>query len=70
MFGVGDAGVWFNVFLASKLMLQFVFGAGIFFGLSYAFRLKPMGEYLRMTASAIGGKFPRIARLLERRFAV
>ena len=68
MFGVGDAGVRLNVFLACKLMLQFVFGAGIFFGLSYAFRLNPMGEYARMAATAIGGRFPRIARLLERRF--
>ena len=70
MFGVGDAGVRLNVFLACKLMLQFIFGAGIFFGLSYAFKLNPMGEYARMAATAIGGKFPRIARLLERRFAV
>ena len=67
MFGVGAAGVRLNVFLACKLLLQFVFGAGIFFVLSYAFKLNPMGEYARMAATAIGGKFPRIARLLERR---
>ena len=69
MFGVGAAGVRLNVFLACKLLLQFVFGAGIFFVLSYAFKLNPMGEYARMAATAIGGKFPRIARLLERRFS-
>ena len=69
MFGVGAAGVRLNVFLACKLLLQFVFGAGIFFVLSYAFKLNPMGEYARMAATAIGGKFPRVARLLERRFS-
>ena len=68
VFGVGEAGVRFNVFLACKLMLQFIFGAGVFLGLSYAFRLNPMGEYARMAAMAIGGRFPRLARLLERRF--
>ena len=68
MLGVGEAGIRLNVFLACKLMLQFVFGAGTFFGLSYVFRLDPMGEYARMAATAIGGKFPRIARLLERKF--
>ena len=57
-----------NVFLMCRLTLQFVFGAGIFIGLSYVFRLNPMGEYARMMATAIGGRFPRIARLLERRF--
>lgn len=67
MFGVGSAGVRLNVFLACKLMLQFIFGAGTFFGLSYAFKLNPMVEYARMVATAIGGKFPRIALLLERR---
>ena len=69
MLGVGEAGIRLNVFLACKLMLQFVFGVGTFFGLSYVFRLDPMGEYARMAATAIGGKFPRIARLLERRFS-
>ena len=68
MFGVGEAGVRLNVFMACKLMLQFIFGAGTFLGLSFAFRLNPMGEYARMAATAIGGKFPRIARMLERRF--
>lgn len=69
MFGVGETGVRLNVFLACKLLLQFVFGVGIFFGLSYAFKLNPMGEYARMAVRAIGGRFPRIARLLERRFS-
>lgn len=70
MFGVGEEGVRLNVFLACKLMLQFVFGAGTFLGLSYAFKLNPMGEYARMAATAIGVRFPRIARLLEQRFTV
>jgi O-antigen/teichoic acid export membrane protein len=68
MFGVGDAGVRLNVFLACKLMLQFIFGAGIFFGLSYAFKLNPMGEYARMAAGVMKGRFPRIFAALERRF--
>ena len=70
MFGVGEAGVRLNVFLACKLMLQFIFGAGIFLGLSFVFKLNPMGEYARMVAAAIGGRLPRIARLLERRFGL
>ncbi len=70
LFGVGATGVRLNVFLACKLMLQFIFGAGIFLGISYVFKLNPMGEYARMAATAIGGRFPRIARLLERRFCL
>ena len=68
MLGVGEAGVRLDVFLTCKLILQFAFGAGTFFGLSYVFKLNPMGEYARMVATAIGGRFPRIAQLLERRF--
>ena len=67
-FGVGDAGVRLNVFLACKLVLQFVFGAGIFFGLSYALRLNPMGEYARMVVGIVKGRFPRVAGMIERRF--
>lgn len=66
--GVGDAGVRLNVFLACKLMLQFVLGTSIFIGLAYTFRLDPLREYVRMTSTVIGGRFPKIARLLERRF--
>ena len=69
MFGVGEAGVRLNVFLACKLMLQFIFGAGTFLGLSYAFRLNPMGEYARMAATAIGGRFPKVAKAIEERFS-
>ena len=68
MFGVGEAGVRLNVFLTCKLMLQFVFGAGTFFGLSYVFKLNPMGEYARMAATAIRFRLPRLASALERRF--
>lgn len=68
MFRVGETGVRFNVFLACKLMLQFVFGAGTFFGLSYVFRLDPMGEYARMASVAMGERFPKIAKRLAARF--
>lgn len=65
---VPTSGVGYLTFLAVKLALQGVFGASVFLVLSYWFRLNPMGEYARMAATAIGGRFPRIARVLERRF--
>ena len=68
--GVADEGTSLMIFLSVRLVLQFVLGAGTFLCLAYVFRLKPLGEYARMAAMVIGGKFPRIARLLERRFAV
>jgi len=70
MFGVGEAGVRLNVFLACKLMLQFIFGAGVFLGLSYAFKLNPMGEYARMGSEMLKVRFPRIADAINRRFAI
>ena len=70
MFGVADEGVSLMVFLSVKLALQFVFGAGTFFGLAYAFRLKPLGEYARMGAGVMKNRCPKIASLLERRFGV
>ena len=70
MFGVGEAGVRLNVFLACKLMLQFIFGTGVFLGLSYAFKLNPMGEYARMGSEMLKVRFPRIADAINRRFAI
>ena len=67
-FCIAESGSPFMVFLSSKLLLQFVLGMMVFFGLAYIFRLKPMGEYARMVAAVVGGRFPRIARILERRF--
>ena len=67
-FAIPDSGIEYMAFLACKLALQFVFGSIAFIWTSYAFRLNPMGEYARMAAAAIGGKFPRIARMLEKRF--
>ena len=69
-FGVGDEGASLMIFLSCKLLLQFVFGTATFFGLAYMFRLNPMGEYARMAAAAVGGRFPKVARLVERRFSV
>ena len=68
-FGIPDSGIEYMAFLVCKLALQFVLGSVAFIWTSYAFRLNPMGEYARMAATAIDGKFPRIARLLERRFS-
>ena len=56
-----------NVFLAVKLMLQFIFGAGTFFGLAYYFRLKPMCEYMRMASVALSDRLPWIALRFMRR---
>lgn len=59
-----------SVYLAIKLLLQFVLGAGTFFGLSYFFKLKPMGEYVRMMPLAIKRRMPGLIGLIERRFAI
>lgn len=66
--GVPDEGARLMVFLACKLTLQFIGGASVFFALAYIFRLKPMGEYARMAATAIKFRLPRVASALERRF--
>lgn len=66
---VAGEGTSLMVFLSLKLALQFIFGAGIFFGLAYMLRLKPMGEYACIVAGVAKGRFPRISALLERRFA-
>lgn len=66
--GIGDAGAGYLAFLAVKLVLQFVFGAAAFFGLAYAFKLNPMGEYARMASTALRGRCPKIAKALGRRF--
>ena len=68
IFCVADGGSSQMVFLSVKLSLQFVFGAVVFFGLAYVFRLKPMGEYVRMMAGVVKGRWPRIAGVMERRF--
>ena len=67
-FSVAEEGTTLMVFLAVQLFLQAVFGLGTFFVLAYVFRLKPMGEYARMVAIVIEGRFPKIATALERRF--
>lgn len=66
---VGDTGARLMVFLSCKLALQFVLGAGVFFGLAYIFKLNPMGEYARMFADIVKGRFPKLAGVMERRFA-
>lgn len=68
-FGVAKIGVGYLAFLAVKLALQGVLGIAVFLGLAYTFRLNPMGEYARMASVAIGERFPKIAKMLERRFA-
>ena len=70
LFPVGDSGTILMVFLGARLTLQFFIGAGVFFALAYIFRLKPMGEYVRMVAVVVKGRSPRIAAMLEKRFAV
>lgn len=66
--GVSEEGASLMMFLAVKLLIQFLFGAGIFLGLSYVFRLKPMGEYARMISLAISNRMPRFAKAIERNF--
>lgn len=55
-------------FLICKLFVQLLTGAVMFVGLAYICRLKPMGEYIRMSASMVRPRFPRIATFIERRF--
>lgn len=69
MFDISQEGTSLMVFLSVKLILQFVFGASVFLGLAYVFRLRPMGEYARMGAVVVRGRYPRLAVALERRFA-
>ena len=64
------SGVGYLTFLAVKLALQGVFGASVFLALSYWFRLNPMGEYARMAASALEVRLPKLAKALNRRFAL
>ncbi len=66
--GVAEEGTMLMVFLAVQLLLQAVLGLGTFFALAYVLRLKPMGEYARMVSIAIGGRFPKIAEVLQQRF--
>lgn len=70
MIGVPNEGAGLMVFLATKLALQFILGAGIFFALAYTFRLKPLGEYARMSASVLQGRFPKLAAMIGRRFGI
>ena len=65
---VADSGAEYLMFLAVKLASQGSLGMLAFFVLAYAFKLNPMGEYAHMAATAIGGHFPKVARMLERRF--
>ena len=67
--GVGFARTGSSWSLVVVLFLQFIGGAVTFFGLAFAFRLKPMGEYARMASAALSGRFPKLAAMLLRRFA-
>ncbi len=64
---VAQSGTGYLGFLAVKLALQGLFGVVVFFGLAYAFRLNPLGEYARMASVALHGRFSRIFLMLERR---
>lgn len=55
--------------LVAVLLLQFLGGATTFFGLAYVFRLRPMGEFLRLIASVSHGRFPETFAALTRRFS-
>ena len=61
-----QGGCGLNVFLATKLMLQFVGGATTFFALAFAFRLNPLLEYVRMASSALGSRLPRVTTILNK----
>lgn len=54
--------------LVAVLCAQFVASVTVFFGLAYAFRLQPMGEYVRIVSSVLSGRFPKCSAVLQRRF--
>ena len=68
--GLPEFGGQMIAFLASKLMFQFILGLAVFFGLSWMFKLEPLGEYLRMGSVAISGRFPRLATAINKRFTI
>lgn len=67
---VPGAGAGLMLFLGGKLVLQCLCGSGIFLGLAYAFRLRPMGEYARMGADYLQGRMPGIAAVLRKGFEI
>lgn len=67
---VPSSGVVYLAFLVVKLFLQGITGVSVFFMLAYIFRLNPMGEYARMLAGVIQYRFPKIATVITRRFAI
>ena len=68
LLGIGDTGPAYLAFLAIKLFFQFTLGVVTFFGLAYWFRLRPLGEYAQMASVVLGGRFPRMAEKLTKRF--
>lgn len=67
--GVPTSGAVYLAFLSVKLFLQGLFGITIFFSLTYIFRFNPMVEYARMLSGVLQFRFPRIALIINRRFA-
>ena len=63
-----SSSVAYLAFLSVKLVLQGLAGMALFFALAYFFRLNPMGEYVHMASTAIGGSFPHFTEILKRRF--
>ena len=55
--------------LGAVLFLQFIMGAGVFFSLAFAFRLKPLGEFLRVVSPALARRCPRLNSHIMKRFA-
>ncbi len=55
--------------LGTVLFLQFIMGAGVFFSLAFAFRLKPLGEFLRVVSPVLARRCPRLNSYIMGRFA-
>ena len=54
--------------LGAVLFLQFIAGAGAFFSLAFAFRLKPLGEFLRVVSPVLARRCPRLNSHIVERF--
>ena len=52
--------------LVAVLLAQFISGSVTFLGLAIIFKLNPLCEYVRMTSSALGSRFPSAAAVLNR----
>ena len=67
--GVGTQGTSLIVFLLCRIGVQALVGAGVYFGVAYAARLRPLGELLDAVDPLLRKKVPALSTLFRRRFS-